>query len=196
MNGNDSGPVPPATVTVALLCGDIPSDVGVDEFGCDHWSLLLYLAREIAAHDGAIDCDRMRCNLDRHAELASVRQRLCALPDDGSPLAIPPGTRLHGYSRHHPADRYLAYHDDWDCLDDLIGAGLARIILHPNDAPATSREGITADTANAPLLVRQIHVELTQQGREQAEAHSAQTPNQPTYQSRVPVTHSTGVETA
>lgn len=87
--------------------------IGIADFGRDHWSTFAYI--ETLCVDGvAIDRRRMRCNPKRHPELAHTswdRQY---------------GTRLKGHTEHVP--RSLPFHDDWDCVSDLIAAGLMKEI--------------------------------------------------------------------
>jgi hypothetical protein len=80
-------------------------DLTPANFGKDHWSTLLYLETRIVDHAGILDKRNMRCITKRHP--------LFAHGHDAS--AYP--TKLKGNAT-------IPNHDDWDCIEDLIEAGL------------------------------------------------------------------------
>lgn len=93
------------------------------DFGKDHWSLLAYVETCCVNGNGGIgtlDGRRMRCHTERHP-------LLCEGNLNWKPSY---GTRL---SRYWPngttpdPTRLLEHHDDYDCLDDLVHAGLVTI---------------------------------------------------------------------
>lgn len=100
--------------------------VPVEQFGKDHWSLLAYV--ETCCVDGhrgvgTIDYRRLRCNPHTHPLLSgSLRGPRMWKPEYG--------TRLRGYWREdHTTNTSMLIldHDDIDCLDDLVDAGLIEI---------------------------------------------------------------------
>ena len=86
--------------------------VPVTEFGKDHWSTLAYIETRIVDHGGLLMADQMRCHSGRHPMLAAARRR--SLLDDSDGSQYP--TQLKNGK--------LEDHDDYDCADDLIAAGL------------------------------------------------------------------------
>lgn len=90
------------------------------DWGKDHWSLLAYVESVCVDANGWLVGDRMRCNPRRHREFLGKRS-----------LAFGPSwdakysTRLKGHTENKP--RQEIGHDDWDCLNDLIVAGLAEV---------------------------------------------------------------------
>lgn len=85
-----------------------PSAPSIKEFGCDHWSTLLYVEARCTDNSGIPDRRNMRCLDGRHPQYS------------------------HGHdSSEHPTrladDKLLPNHDDWDCVDDLERAGLVVI---------------------------------------------------------------------
>lgn len=87
---------------------DLPSlSVSLQSFGRDHWNLLAYVEVRNVDNCGVLEPRHMRCNPERH-----------------------PGLNLNGLTWMDAWSTRLkettwAGHDDWDCVDDLIGAGLA-----------------------------------------------------------------------
>lgn len=108
--------------------------ISVEKFGKDHWSLLAYV--ESCCVDGSdgigrLDRTRMRCNEALHPMLVGTLR----VPSFGWSQSY--GTRLAGYFQfdHYQdvkkaieAGFLLPEHDDWDCLEDLEGAGFVEII--------------------------------------------------------------------
>jgi len=109
--------------------------VPVEEFGKDHWSLLGYI--ETCCVDGRdgggeVDHDRMRTNENRNPGLGLHRGRRT-----GSGWKGEYSTRLKSFpwgskDEKEKARHRVAGHDDWDCLEDLDKAGLARLISYVN----------------------------------------------------------------
>lgn len=83
--------------------------VPVAQFGKDHWSLFGYIETRIVDCRGAVDARHMRTDPDLHPGLA--------VNGDGA-----------NYTQKYPTklarSEELADHDDWDCADDLVEAGL------------------------------------------------------------------------
>lgn len=89
----------------------VPRPVPMHLWGKDHWSTLAYVAH-VATGAREIDKDKMRTNEDRHPHGVGFRQRAFA---SGPSKEYP--TRLRGGTE-------LLDHDDWDCLEDAVAAGL------------------------------------------------------------------------
>ena len=81
--------------------------VPIERWGRDHESTLLYMESVCVDHRGVPDIRRMRCDPRRHPGLAHEVSRL---------LGPCPPTRLK--------DGELLNHDDWDCVDDMVTAGV------------------------------------------------------------------------
>ena len=81
-------------------------EVPVERFGRDHKSTLLYIETRCVDHGGKVIDENLRCDPKRH-------------PGHGHLGRWDPkyGTRLVD-------DTVLSAHDDWDCIDDLVAAGL------------------------------------------------------------------------
>jgi len=80
--------------------------VGVDQFGRDHESALLYIESRCVDYCGILDNRHMRANPARHPAFA----HLAGWNEEH-------GTRLKDGS-------VVGQHDDWDCIDDLEVAGM------------------------------------------------------------------------
>jgi hypothetical protein len=93
--------------------------VPIEHFGKDHWALLGYISA-IWMDGGAPDRRRMRCNPKRHPHLGVAGQH-----DDGDRYP----TQLRG-------GKVRAAHDDWDCADDLVCAGLLEAVGDDLQRPA------------------------------------------------------------
>lgn len=92
--------------------------VPIEQWGRDHWSTFAYLMACVTTKAGRIDHRRMRCDRQLHPGLAHEASLY------GGPC---PPTRLKG-------DKQKRKHDDWDCLDDIVAAGLLTHVgtgIHP-----------------------------------------------------------------
>lgn len=100
--------------------------VPMARFGKDHWSTFAYIETRIVDYRGKLAADSMRCDRDRHPGLHSVRHHSAGYGDRKYPTRLKteqPNPTLPG-----AAPRWglveIADHDDYDCVDDLIAAGL------------------------------------------------------------------------
>jgi hypothetical protein len=84
--------------------------VPIEKFGKDHWSTLLYVKARAVDFKGLLEMDRMRTDLSRHPQYAT-------------PLKIQAGGTKKYPTRLSSGEKLLD-HDDWECLDDLVAAGL------------------------------------------------------------------------
>lgn len=93
-------------------------------FGKDHWSTFAYVETRAVDHRGLLDHDHMRCSMRRHPIMANAKRRVSGAAVDGSRYP----TRIKAAEAPGPDGTYggadLPDHDDYDCLDDLIAAGL------------------------------------------------------------------------
>jgi hypothetical protein len=98
--------------------------VPITLFGNDHWSTFAYVETRAVDHKGLLDHDHMRCHAGRHPVMLQAKRRISAGSADGSPYP----TRIKASATPDPDGRYgvteVPDHDDYDCLDDLIAAGL------------------------------------------------------------------------
>lgn len=118
----------------------------IDVWGADHWSTLAYLETRIVDYRGRISHDHMRCHRNRHPLMYAAKRRLIA-SGDGS--AYP--TRLWGGAQ-------AVNHDDYDCLDDMIAAGLVTATMPP--APPDT---LVTGLVEAELMTRATYA-LTELG--------------------------------
>ena len=92
--------------------------IGVNQFGKDHWSLLVYVEYRAVNRKGVLDLKHMR--IKNPALLNGM------IPQTWKPEW---GTRLYGYWNKNGSVNpklTLPDHDDYDCLDDLENAGLVK----------------------------------------------------------------------
>ncbi len=93
--------------------------LSIDDWGKDHWSTLAYIETRCVDHKGVLKNANMRTDAGRHPLFMA---RGFASPGDGSryPTIYKGGE--------------LTDHDDWDCLYDMVQAGLLTITLPKDDA--------------------------------------------------------------
>lgn len=104
----------------------------MSRWGRDHWSTFAYVETRWVDHHGMLDHDQMRCDSDLHPFFAAARPRSTLL-----------GTRCRKYptrlksAQPDTEGRWdvveLANHDDYNCLDDAIHAGLVEVHLPTAD---------------------------------------------------------------
>jgi len=100
---------------------DTEPTVSVEQFGKDHWSTLVYIESRAVDQRGILNHDQMRCNIQRHAYLVGPQKMRHLSGREEEALWNPRyGTVLRDGSMRPE-------HDDWDCLYDLVEAGLAEI---------------------------------------------------------------------
>jgi hypothetical protein len=89
--------------------------MGIDKtkFGPTHYTLFGHIKYVVENHDGLLAAAKFRCNELRHPEMRSTQL----------PWSPECGTVLEDGS-------VLEDHDDWDCLDDLVTAGLVTRSKH------------------------------------------------------------------
>lgn len=140
--------------------------VPMERWGQDHWSTLGYLECRIVDHKGRISHAHMRCHGRRHPIMFAAKGNL-GMVGDGSQFP----TRLR--------DGELADHDDYDCVDDMIAAGLVTVTLQ--DAPAGT---LVTGLVEAELMTRATYA-LTPRGQDiagQLRAHKGNGGNWHTFE--------------
>ncbi len=80
--------------------------IPIDEFGRDHYSLLLYVESVCVDCKGVPDLRRVRCNEKTRPYMVDGHRKWDELN----------ATRLRG-------DKRQPKHDDWDCFNDMAGVG-------------------------------------------------------------------------
>lgn len=91
--------------------------LSINQWGKDHWSTFAYIESRCVDHKGVLKNANMRTNVGRHPLFVA---RGFGTPGDGSKYP----TR----GKHSE----LSDHDDWDCLNDMVEAGL--IAVKPGNA--------------------------------------------------------------
>jgi hypothetical protein len=120
------GPVPDPAVPVWTL--ERAEAVPIGRWGKDHWQVFLYVDDCWVNSSGFLDADKMRTDVTRHPVLfgSGRRAKLGAQPQGGGRYP----TRLKSEQPREDGTWgavELAGHDDWDCLDDIILAGLVEV---------------------------------------------------------------------
>ncbi len=90
--------------------------IPLDQWGKDHWSTLAFIETRCVDHKGVLQNAHMRTHVGRH------------------PLFMARGFKSPGDGSRYPTiykGGELADHDDWDCLYDMVLAGL--ITVRPKD---------------------------------------------------------------
>ena len=85
--------------------------IPMEQFGKDHWSVFAFIETAAVDHQGIPDLRRMRCNAQRHPEYLWAMYSDMAQDASRYPTFLADG-------KEQPD------HDDWDCADDLVAAGL------------------------------------------------------------------------
>lgn len=85
--------------------------VSIEQFGKDHWSVLVYIETRVVDFKGLLDRNHMRTDIERHPRLVG-------------PSQIQTDSRKYSTRLKNGA---LDDHDDWDCVEDLTVAGLVEM---------------------------------------------------------------------
>lgn len=86
--------------------------ITMDKFGKDHWSMLGYAECRIVDNRGIPDRRHMRCNPKRHPQFAHI--------------SWDKGDAKERYATRLKNNVLVPYHDDWDCVEDLVSEGLLK----------------------------------------------------------------------
>jgi len=94
--------------------------VSINQFGKNHWSLLAYIECRCVNHNGKLDHTHMRCNEMTHLEFRTPNHPEWEVED---------GTKLKGFDKNKvDTNKFLIFHDDWNCLEDLEKEGFVKIL--------------------------------------------------------------------
>lgn len=167
--------------------------VPVNRFGKDHWTTFGYIETRIVDYVGLLNLDHMRIDQGRHPMLATMRPRrlagfdlsFTATGDNQYP------TRLKSEAPNSETGRFtmvnLDNHDDYDCVDDLVAAGLLEIemptikdgvFVNSNGGVCRDQDGkaIRADLVTGmmeQILMANAHFVLTPRGQAVASEYRA-----------------------
>jgi hypothetical protein len=137
----------------ALPEWDLPTTgpVPVERWGKDHWTTFAYVETRWVDYRGMLSHDQMRCDRQRHPAFYSAKRRVIAFGTDADGSRYP--TRLK--TETPGADgRWgtveLPGHDDYDCLDDAIRAGLIAVTM---PRPRQPHRDIYLDALGRPCQV-------------------------------------------
>jgi hypothetical protein len=96
-------------------------------WGKDHWSTFAYVETRWVDHRGMLSHDQMRCDQARHPAFYAAKRHVYANAD-GSRYPTRLKTETTGDDGLWGSVN-LPGHDDYDCLDDLIAAGLIEVVM-------------------------------------------------------------------
>jgi hypothetical protein len=101
--------------------------VPMERWGKDHWSTFAYVETRIVDHKGKLNADHMRTHANRHPMLLAAKRvgRMFG-GGDAYPTRLKRALPL-GQVTGDPQPVELPHHDDYDCLDDAIAAGLLTV---------------------------------------------------------------------
>lgn len=118
------GHVPTAPTWPACTDGD---PVPMALFGADHWSTFAYVETRTVDHRGQLAHDHMRCHAARHPMMLGAKHAVSGVSADASryPTKVKASATPDDDGFYGDAD--LPDHDDYDCLDDLVAAGLLEV---------------------------------------------------------------------
>jgi len=89
-------------------------------WGKDHWTTFAYVGIRCVDHKGVLNKAHMRTKSDKHPDLEGEPQKMSGFLSN---TEYP--TRLKGYFEDETNPNNVVYdHDDWDCIEDMIAAGL------------------------------------------------------------------------
>lgn len=105
-------------------------------FGHDHFSMLGYIETRTVDYKGTLRHEHMRCHARRHPVMMSAK---------GSGLGRADGS---AYPTQLRGGEEVREHDDYDCVDDLIAAGLLEVHM-----PEVGAEGFYVNAYGRPATV-------------------------------------------
>lgn len=125
--------------------------VPMSRWGKDHWSTFAYVETRIVDHRGRLDHDHMRTHARRHPMMIAAKRRVSLGSRDGSryPTRLKRALPL-GQVTGEPQPVLLPDHDDYDCIDDAIAAGLLTVTM-PRVADTGRYAGRFVDGNSTPL---------------------------------------------
>lgn len=121
--------------------------IPMSEWGRDHWSTLAYAETRCVDHGGELANDHMRTNPRRHRKLLGPSKLFYGIEGPGYPTRLISGA-------------VIVRHDDWDCLNDAVAAGLLEVLSEVDRKPSQAFGGmrvrvrLTADGEAACAALR------------------------------------------
>jgi hypothetical protein len=105
-------------------------EVPMNRWGKDHWTTVAYAETRWVDHRGMLDHDQMRCDRQRHPALYAAKRRTTAFGSDADGARHPTRlkTEIPGPDGRWGAVQ-LPGHDDYDCVNDAIRAGLIEVTM-------------------------------------------------------------------
>lgn len=125
--------------------------VPVARWGKDHWTTFAYVETRWVDHRGMLGHDQMRCDRHRHPVFYAAKRRTTAFGSDVDGARYP--TRLKTLSPGADGRWGVAAlpgHDDYDCLDDVIRAGLVQVTMPRLRSP---HGDVFLDTWDRPVRI-------------------------------------------
>jgi hypothetical protein len=101
--------------------------VPLARWGKDHWGTFAYVETRWVDHRGMLSHDQMRCDQRRHPAFYAAKRRVLTNAD-GNRYPTRLKTETPGADGHWGTVD-LPGHDDYDCLDDAISAGLIEVVM-------------------------------------------------------------------
>jgi hypothetical protein len=104
--------------------------VPVSRWGKDHWTTFAFVETRWVDHRGMLDHDRMRCDRRRHPAFYAAKRRTIAFGSDmdGGRYPTRLKTEVQGADGRWGVVE-LPGHDDYDCVDDALRAGLLEVVM-------------------------------------------------------------------
>ncbi len=84
--------------------------IPIEKLGRDHWSTFAYIGCTVVGQGGKLQFEKMRCDVDRHPGFSHAYSPFLTTK---YPTTLRDGSEILN-------------HDDWDCADDLVTAGLLK----------------------------------------------------------------------
>lgn len=145
----------PAVIAAALGHVPTPAEYSVPTgpvvpphlFGKDHWGTLAYIETRTVDHGGLLDHERMRCDPARHPMMLAARPVRPRSTNDTVYPTMLKASETPGPDGHYDVER-LPGHDDYDCADDLMAAGLLTCVM-----PTVNDDGVYVDRRGRPILI-------------------------------------------
>lgn len=111
------------------------ANVPIYLFGKDHWSTYAYVETRIVDYAGLLNHDHMRTDADRHPLMMGHKRTMARGAAQNNTRKHP--TRLKARTAPDSDGKFgsveLPDHDDYDCLEDLVAAGLVEIAMPKAD---------------------------------------------------------------
>ncbi len=94
-------------------------NIPIEKWAKDHWSTFAYAGCVVTGKNGIPEKDKMRCCIKRHPGMRGPHQQ--RIPRCGPyPTKIREGDKIVPDLQTEVED----WHDDYDCIEDMVAAGL------------------------------------------------------------------------